>query len=64
MIITAFSLPLKIVSAPLPSIALSDSAVASCKLLYDEPEEAEDLAICIQSAKDDYQSCIEDCTGD
>jgi outer membrane murein-binding lipoprotein Lpp len=38
-----------------------DSAVQSCKLLHDDPEDADDLEQCIQSAKDDYQSCIEDC---
>lgn len=38
-----------------------DSAVQSCKLMYDDPEDADDLEQCIQSAKDDYQSCIEEC---
>ena len=38
-----------------------DSAVESCKSMYDGPEDADDLEQCIQSAKDDYQSCIEDC---
>ena len=38
-----------------------DSAVESCKSMYDDPEDADDLEQCIQSAKDDYQSCIEDC---
>jgi hypothetical protein len=39
-----------------------DSAVQSCKLLYDDPDDAEDVQMCIQQAKDEYQSCIEDCT--
>ena len=38
-----------------------NSAVESCKSMYDEPEDADDLEQCIQSAKDDWQSCIEDC---
>jgi hypothetical protein len=38
-----------------------DSAVESCKLIYDDPEDADDLEMCIQSAKSDYQSCIEEC---
>jgi hypothetical protein len=38
-----------------------DSAVAHCKLLYDAPDDADDLERCIQSARYDYESCIEDC---
>jgi hypothetical protein len=39
-----------------------DSEVESCKLMYDDPDEAEDLQQCIQNAKDEYQSCVEECT--
>ena len=39
-----------------------DSAIASCKLLYDEPRDVDDLRQCFQSAKDDYETCIEECT--
>ena len=39
-----------------------DSEVQSCKMLYDDPEDVDDLRLCIQAAKDDYQSCIEECT--
>ena len=39
-----------------------DSAVASCKSMYDEPDDADDLQQCIQNAKDEYQSCIDECT--
>jgi hypothetical protein len=39
-----------------------DSEVESCKLLYDDPDEAEELQQCIQNAKDEYQSCVEECT--
>ena len=38
-----------------------DSAVAHCKLMYGDPDEADDLERCIQSARDDYESCIEEC---
>jgi hypothetical protein len=37
------------------------SAVESCKLLYDEPSDSDSLKLCIESAKDDYDSCIEEC---
>ena len=39
-----------------------DSEVESCKLMYYEPDEADDLQQCIQNAKDEYQSCIDECT--
>jgi hypothetical protein len=38
-----------------------DSEVESCKLLYDDPEDADELRSCIQNAKDEYESCIEEC---
>ena len=38
-----------------------DSTIATCKVLYDDPEKLDDLRICLQAAKDDYESCIEDC---
>ena len=30
--------------------------------MYDDPDDADDLQQCVQSAKDEYQSCIEECT--
>jgi hypothetical protein len=39
-----------------------DSEVESCKMLYDDPDEADELQQCIQDAKDEYQSCVEECT--
>ena len=39
-----------------------DSAVESCKLMYDDPDDADDLQQCIQDARDEYQSCVEECT--
>ena len=38
-----------------------DSEVESCKALHDEPDDADDLQMCIQAAKDNYDSCIEEC---
>ena len=40
-----------------------DSEVQSCKERYDDPDDAEHLQQCIQNAKDEYQSCIDECTG-
>jgi hypothetical protein len=31
-------------------------------MLYDDPDEADELQQCIQDAKDEYQSCVEECT--
>ena len=38
-----------------------DSTVASCKMPYGDPEDMDDLRLCLQAAKDDYESCNEDC---
>ena len=38
-----------------------DSAVASCKSLYDDPDDVDELRQCIQNAKDEYESCVEEC---
>jgi hypothetical protein len=43
-----------------------DSAYSSdiddCRLKYgDDPADADDLANCIQEARDDYRSCLDDC---
>jgi hypothetical protein len=38
-----------------------DSAVESCKQIYDDPDDVDDLRQCIQTATDEYESCIEDC---
>jgi hypothetical protein len=38
------------------------SDIASCHLMYgDDPDTADDLAMCIQTARDDYRSCVEEC---
>jgi hypothetical protein len=33
-------------------------AIETCRSMYDEPNDADDLALCVQTAKDDYDSCI------
>jgi hypothetical protein len=38
-----------------------ESAVESCKSLYDDADDSDMLSHCIQTAKDDYESCIEEC---
>lgn len=38
-----------------------DSQVDSCKLLHDGHEEADDLMLCIQEAKDEFDDCIQEC---
>jgi hypothetical protein len=38
-----------------------ESAVESCKTQYDDPDDADELQICIDNAKSEYESCINDC---
>jgi hypothetical protein len=38
------------------------SDIDNCRLQYgDDPADADDLANCIQQARDDYRSCLDDC---
>jgi len=37
------------------------SAIEECQLLYDSPDDADQLKICIDEAQSDYESCIDDC---
>ena len=37
------------------------SAVEECHLLHDTADEADDLKMCIDDAKDEYDSCKEEC---
>ncbi len=37
------------------------SEVESCKANYEEPEDADELQICMDNAKSEYQSCIVEC---
>jgi hypothetical protein len=41
-----------------------DSEVKSCNLLDDDPEDANMLKMCIDNAKDDFDSCIAACEDD
>ncbi len=38
-----------------------ESEVESCKMLHDDPEDSDELRQCIENAKDDYDSCMEEC---
>lgn len=39
------------------------SDIDACHSQYgDDPADADDLADCIQNARDDYRSCLDDCT--
>ncbi len=38
-----------------------ESEIDSCKLLHDDPEDADSLRSCIETAKDDYDRCIKEC---
>jgi hypothetical protein len=37
------------------------SEVQSCRTNYDDPDDADELHICIDNAKSEYESCINDC---
>jgi len=37
------------------------SEVQSCRTNYDDPDDADELQICIDNAKSEYESCINDC---
>ena len=32
-----------------------------CLLMYDDPDDADDLQACIENAKSTYEDCIEEC---
>jgi hypothetical protein len=38
-----------------------DSEVQNCQLLHDDPDDADDLKLCIGNAKDEYDDCAEEC---
>jgi hypothetical protein len=37
------------------------SAKEDCTLTYDDPDDADDLQMCLQDAKAAYEDCIEEC---
>lgn len=39
-----------------------ESEVDSCRSLYTEPDESDDLAIYLDSAESEYDDCVEECT--
>jgi len=38
-----------------------ESEVESCNSTCGDPEDSDDLRMCIDNAKDEYDSCIEEC---
>jgi hypothetical protein len=38
-----------------------ESMVESCKEQYDDPDDADMLKMCIDNAKSEYESCIDEC---
>jgi hypothetical protein len=38
-----------------------ESEVESCKEQYDDPDDADMLKMCIDNAKSEYESCIDEC---
>jgi hypothetical protein len=37
------------------------SDVESCSQQFSDPEDGNDLSLCVQNSKDDYSSCLDDC---
>jgi hypothetical protein len=37
------------------------SEVESCKELHDDPDDADMIKMCIDNAKSEYESCIDEC---
>ena len=37
------------------------SVVNSCRANYDDPDDAEDLRTCMDDARKEYESCLEEC---
>jgi hypothetical protein len=33
-------------------------AIQDCQMLHDEPDEADDLRLCLEEARDDYEACV------
>ena len=38
-----------------------ESAVKSCKEQYNDPDDVDELQSCLDAAKGDYESCIDEC---
>ena len=38
-----------------------ESDVEDCSLTNDEPEDAADLNMCLEQARDDYRDCVREC---
>lgn len=38
-----------------------ESEIDSCKMMYDDPLDSDDLSMCIDDAKSTYGTCAEEC---
>ncbi len=38
-----------------------DSARQSCLSLYDDPDDADELQMCLRNARNEYEDCVEEC---
>lgn len=38
-----------------------ESEISTCQIMHDGPDDADDLVSCIESARSDYESCVDDC---
>lgn len=67
IIITILTISSFIISAPVSAGCKSDcsdeyeSERSSCDMLWPEADESEDLTICIEDAKSEYENCVEEC---
>jgi len=56
-----------VLSFPAPAGCISDcrdeydSELSNCRIMYDDPDDADDLQLCVDNAKAQYQDCIEEC---
>jgi hypothetical protein len=38
-----------------------DSARQSCLSSYDDPDDADELQMCLRNARDEYEDCVDEC---
>ena len=38
-----------------------ESEIGSCKTRYDDPDDADELQTCMENAKSEYDSCVNEC---
>jgi hypothetical protein len=56
-----------VLSFPVPAGCMSDckekyqSDVEDCHMLHEDPDDADDLRMCIDDAKSEYDDCVHEC---